>query len=112
MRHNTNYKAFICLIFVLVFGLFTAKDQYGSYNNNWENTGNTFHENTIKKDNNYPNAYTYNPDYEDSYNKAGGPPIPPEDAPIDKHLIIIFIIAIVTSALFAKKYTRLIVNKS
>jgi len=44
------------------------------------------------------------------YNKAGGPPGPPDDeetVPIDNHIFIIFIIGIITISLFAKKYNTI-----
>lgn len=102
--------SFFCLVFF--------SNAYGSFNDNnpFQEKENYETHDYIFKQNNQENLQLSNPFFPElsetsnDYNKAGGPPGPPDDeetVPINNHLTFIFIIGVMTISLFAKKYNRL-----
>lgn len=104
---------------ITLFGLVFFSNAYGNINDNNPFQEKEEYENHdyIFKQNSHENLAPFNPffseltDTSNDYNKAGGPPGPPDDdepgASIDNHLMLIFLLGIVIVSLFAKKYSQL-----
>ena len=103
----------------MLFGLAFFSNAYGNFNDNnpfqeRDNNPSSYYNNQ----NNRQSLESSNPFFSESsdtqfndYNKAGGPPGPPDDdepgASIDNHLMLIFLLGIAIVSLFAKKYSQL-----
>ncbi len=108
MKFTVTFKTLIFILFLILHkNVIAAQNTFYESNSYEENT--SFGQSRSQQPS---EAYSYPENEFSEFSKAGGPPGPPEDVPIDNHIIYIFIIALLILMICSKKYSDLRHNKS
>lgn len=111
---NLTVSLLCLIIFSNVYGNYNGNNPYQE-KENWSNKDNIFSQEHQQQSSQYSNSIFDNSPSPIENKKASAdpsPPGPPDGASINNHLTIILVVGFLIIILFAKKYTRLINNKS